>query len=245
MSKQDKPRCKHCGRPTVRAHLFPLGFSHRVRDGEKNMSLLRKMSSKVRAVQSFGFDDGILCAGCDGKIGSLDKYALKFCHKARGIKPILYPHFMIRNVDTNQLVRFAASIVWRFGISSRPETQEIDLGPEAGAFEHVIFNEAQSPIAYPELALMRYQSKSFADVEHFSMGPTLTEAMGAHFYCFALGGFRFSVKMDRGNWPKNLRPGPINGHEYAAGIFVNLDTSSEFETMHGILARMRASRHTV
>ncbi len=203
---------------------------------------MHKGRPKIRPVQSFGFDDNILCATCDGKIGDLDKYALGFCRRAKGVRSIFFPHFFIRDVNTDILVRFAASIVWRCAISTNPDVAEVDLGSEANAFGDVVFDDSTSPIEYPKVALMRYESQTFTDVEHFAMVPTATDVMGAHFYCFALGGFRFSVMLDRAAWPGNLSPPPINGKSFVAGIVVNLDKSTEFQHMEQIMTRIARSR---
>jgi hypothetical protein len=234
--------CVRCGNPTIRAHLFPRSFSHRIRGAEKNISLMHKGRLKIRSVQSLGFDDDILCAACDGKIGDLDKYALEFCRKVKGIRSIVYPHFFIRDVKTDMLVRFAASVVWRCAISSNPDMREVSLGPETSAFADVVFDSSTSPISYPKVALVRYESRTFADVEHFAMVPTATDAMGARFYCFSLGGFRFAVMLDRADWPKNLPPPPINGQSFVGGIFVSLDDSTEYQQMRQIVARVARSR---
>ena len=175
--------CKKCGgSPTIRAHLIPLSFVHRIRDGHKKIHAHYKKRPGIHLVQSILFDDNILCAACDREIGVLDKYAVEFCANFKAShSSLIYPYFSVNNANTNFLIRFAASVIWRCSISSLWQTNEINLGAETDIFKSIIFNESQTPIIYPQVGFMRYTSNLY-NVEHFCALPTLTEVNGVRFY---------------------------------------------------------------
>jgi hypothetical protein len=68
--------CKRCGgAPTIRAHLIPLSFVNRIKDGSQKIHASYEERPGIHLVQSVLFDDNILCASCDQELGVLDKYA--------------------------------------------------------------------------------------------------------------------------------------------------------------------------
>jgi hypothetical protein len=236
--------CVRCSRPTIRAHLMPRAFTRLVRDGDKHMEQFSAQGAHHSRVQSATYDDEILCRGCDGVLGDLDDRAVRFCRSVRSLNPVLGHYFIAPGADTAQLVRFAASIVWRASISSRPEVAAFTLTPSISkAFEGCSFGTS-APTEWPKVALARYESHVFKNVEHFMMLPTPDHPMGHPFSCFSAGGFRWMVHLEIGDWPVGLQPTPINGSPHVTGRMLLLERTSEFEHLRRLHGQSLTQRLT-
>jgi len=213
---------------------MPRAFTRLVRDGDKHMEQFWAQGSRHSRVQSATYDEDILCRVCDGILGRLDDYAVRFCRNVRSLKPVLGHYFIAHGADTAQLVRFAASIVWRASISLRPEVAEFGLPSTVSkAFEDCAFG--LSALAdWPKVAMARYESQVFKNVEHFMMIPTPDQPLGRPFCCFAAGGFRWMVHLEIGDWPAGLQPAPINGSPYVTGRMLLLERTSEFAQLRRV-----------
>lgn len=236
--------CRNCGaRPTVRSHLMPLAFSHMVLDGDKNMLLFQAKDAKRRAAQSAHIDHDILCSTCEQILGKLDQYAAEFCRRCKTLPQLVPMYFLAKNVDTDKLVRFAASIVYRYAISTRTEAVDVRLSPEQETLFRAASFGASAPVLHPQLALMRCTSAKIRKVEHYMMLPTLHEWGGATQYCFSAGGFRWAVQVEASQWPPNLKPGPINGSAHVTGRQIVLEDSTEFRHLARVYSlSQRAAR---
>lgn len=232
--------CKNCGaRPTVRSHLMPRALSHMVRGDDKGFSLVTKEGARHRLMQASIFDDSILCVECENALGRLDNYAAQFCRRCDDLPQKIRGHFLARDVSTDMLARFAASIVWRCGVSTRPELAKVSLSEDQEArLRTAAFVAGRPPVLYPLLSMARYAAKRLKYAECFMTLPAPCEWFGAH-YAFCAGGFRWLIRVDAGGWPTNRMPSPINGLSYVSAQQIVLEESEEFAQLVPLLRKIR------
>ena len=104
------------------------------------------------------YDPNILCAACDGILGSYDDYAIEICRtfEKRSTK---FDHlFLMRDVDGDKLAKFALAVLWRASISARDEFKKVDLGPYQDIAKEVLFG-ARPLKDFPAYELMLLASQ--------------------------------------------------------------------------------------
>jgi hypothetical protein len=108
--------------------------------------------NKVRSTHHGVFDRGILCAGCDGKLGDLDNYALTVCRRFRRERIIRDDGlFELTSVDGDRFATFILSVLWRASVSTRIEVSKVPLGSYEARAGEIIFG------AKPLASLPDYQ----------------------------------------------------------------------------------------
>jgi hypothetical protein len=80
-----------------------------------------------------GLREKLFCRGCEDKFGKLEKYAGDFLYSEAGANAQIgteeYRDFIvIRGLDYTKFKLFQMSLIWRAGISSKPEFANVQLG---------------------------------------------------------------------------------------------------------------------
>lgn len=123
-------RCRVCSaKSTIRAHLIPQAFAREVRDGDKHLALTAGASLNFRPTQNGLFDATLLCAKCDNKLGTYEKYCFETLGSIRKASfGKINQHVAISPVEPHRLIRFAAGLCWKYA-NTKAAYGRIDIGP--------------------------------------------------------------------------------------------------------------------
>jgi hypothetical protein len=181
--------CLACGRlrRLADAHIVPRAFYPPRQDFRAYSVHGGRAPRRPKGV----YDREILCPDCDGAIGRFDDYAAKILRpwpkradllrdeqglimKGQGTR---YRGYWIRRPDVDLLQCFAASLLWRAGVTSRSEMR-LDLPPDLLARSRRVFDSADRS-AYFDLLLMRLPREQPVQ---FVARPVQTFEPGFEFY---------------------------------------------------------------
>lgn len=187
--------CANCGEiATVKAHLIPQAFAREVRGGDKQHALTDNNISSFQPSQNGRYDDSILCANCDNRLGKDEKYAFETLAAIRAESVDLVNRaFMADGVDGDRLLRFAAGIIWKYALT-KPHYGRIEIGPFRQMLREVLFEDGPGSPAIDAFLLKLHSGD---DSVYFYRAPSLERYEGLNFSRFAVGGFIFLVKLDQ------------------------------------------------
>jgi hypothetical protein len=193
-----------------------------------------------KIVQAGLFDRGILCADHEAALGPYDDYGIEFCRNFRARHRDHDPNgWSVANVDGDQLARFWLAVLWRFSLSTRPETAMVQLGPFEDRVRDILF--AGTPCSVdPAIIMFRYQARvippdnvCFPPYKSFFPGTDRIRAYG-----LAVGGFHALVKVDGRRLPRDFYAATINGKSEVLGGYLELEKSHQFRVMLQIVKNM-------
>jgi hypothetical protein len=232
--------CRGCGASqTIEAHLIPRAFVHDMRSGQKSI-LIGSATRKGRKVSQSGLiDRNILCAKCDGHLGQYDTFGVNFSRTFAAKSRLVWPDiFRVHPADTESLVRFFVSILWRCSISNLDEAKEVNLGTFEDKFRDVLFSGV-SCATEPETVLYRYKSRVIKAQDIVLLpfkSPFVDGTLDA--YSVSMGGFRAFVKVDERSLPRRFRPMMINGKSEIIGGYLYFEKTQEFRATRAIAQNM-------
>lgn len=204
-----------------------------------------KLTMKQTDVTHHGvYDKHILCQECDNLLGKYDEYALSVCKKFnKNSVNISHNMFEMKSVDGDKFAIFILSILWRESVSLRPEFQKIKLGEFEKQAHEVIFGKARlATMPSYELIVCRF-SNAPIDVEKFYTSAARVEILDRNAWYFVLHGFKIVAKLDKREWPVDLKPFIVNGNHVLRGRFVDFLESKEHETL-GEMVKAEYGRDT-
>jgi hypothetical protein len=233
--------CRGCGASkTVKAHLVPSAFVHDLRGSQKYILIGWALRIGRMVSQSGLIDRNILCGVCDNHLGKCDRFGIEFCRTfgvqsqspARDI-------FRIRPADTENVVKFFVSILWRYSISSLQEAKDVNLGSFEDTFKDILFAGA-SCASEPATTLWRYRSRVINE-DKICLPPFKSPFVDGHLeaYSISVGGFRAFVKVDPRPVPTALLPMIINGKSEITGGYLDFENTPEFTAMRAIVENMQ------
>lgn len=180
------------------------------------------------------FDTGILCADCDGRLGILDEYAVRFC-ASLPITSAACTGSLYRggDIDGSRFALAMLAILWRASISARDEWRDISLGPyQARAAEALFGVNGLASVPGFQIALMRYASSEH-DARRFIFHPLRIRSGPLNVYVMGVGGFQVIAKFDQRPFRPRIAPYVINDVRGLAVPHVMLEETAEFEFFTG------------
>lgn len=195
--------CLWCGaEPTIKAHLIPQAFAKEVRDGDRDHALVRS-DGQFRPTKNGLFDFHLLCAQCDGHLGNHERYAFQSLQRLRNATVTICNRTIeVDGLDTNQLLRFMAGLVWKYA-STKRELGQLDIGSYRSILADIAFTNAPVP---PSVDAFFIRAFTGSDEVYSYRAPLRQKIDGANFVRFSLGGCLFFLKIDK-------RPNPLNPPE--------------------------------
>lgn len=191
--------CRNCGATsTIKAHLIPQAFVREVRGDDKGHALTNSDISSFQPSQNGRYDDAILCAICDNRLGLNEKYAFETLAAIRKAAPhIVNRGFAVEGISGDRLLRFAAGIVWKYALT-KSHYGRIDIGPYAEKLREMLFGNGPGSPAI-DAFLMKLHT---GDGEpYFYRAPSRERYEGLNFARFSVGGFIFLLKLDQRSTP--------------------------------------------
>ena len=216
----------------IKAHVFPRGFARDMMTGTHNVQV---SITKARLTQHGAYDQGILCATCDGIIGEYDAYANYICRKFPLAHVERDDTFEMKNVDGNKFATFALAVLWRASVSTRKEYQQVQLGDFEEEAKKVIFGVIPlSAMPSYQLMIARYKKSKKSkklEVDKLYTCPARLETAGRNCWYFALSGFRFVAKLDERPFEGIPPEVIVNGNDRLFGAFIDFEGTSEHQAM--------------
>jgi hypothetical protein len=110
-------------------------------DGGKGV-VLRQGNRKVRTRQK-GYSESLLCIACEGRIGKYDTYFANVWLNGKVRPPVVQRQapILVPGLDVQRFSLFHHSILWRMGVSKRPEFSAVRLGQHAEQLRRMIVAE--------------------------------------------------------------------------------------------------------
>jgi hypothetical protein len=234
-------KCRVCESPsTVKSHLLPRALAHDIRANQPNLHVYTINRPGFKPSQAGIYDDGILCEQHEGVIQIYDKYGVEFCRNFESNRQMLDIDIFQVEVDSDLLVRFVVSVLWRYSVSTRPETNMVHLGPYERCMGDIVFAGAN---CCPEPALFMWANKSTnLDVTKLCIPPAVGRFLDVRHLSFVVGGLTFVLKVDRRPVPKELALLPVNGRSIIISAYKPFDSSQEFSEMVKIITNASLSR---
>jgi hypothetical protein len=197
--------CRLCDQdvPLVKAHIVPRTFFVGTGDDRHKGKLLSNLPNSFPQQSKTGpYDESILCAKCDAKIGVWDDYAARVLIRGvdslvpfhSGLSPIAY---LRAEYDYATLKLFFLSLLWRAGISSHRMFARVRLGSHSDRLKGLLL--ASNPGDAQEYAtVLSVYSEKGAPAQFGAgvMDPVAERYEGLRVYRFALGRVSAWVKVD-------------------------------------------------
>lgn len=236
-----KPTLLHCRgyscscTELIDAHIIPRAFARDIMGDGANKRITSKSSGTAK--QQLGeFDNGILCARCDGILGQYDDYAIEVCRNfVRDRVELGNGNFEVPNFDGDRFATFVLAVLWRASISKRHSFAPVSLGPYETKARDVLFGvKPLSSFPQFELIVERYQS-TVTDPTKFYFHPVRQKFNKWNSYGLGLGGFRMVAKVSNERLPEEFRYITVNGNAFLRGWYVDLQSTSEYEAILDIV----------
>lgn len=212
--------------------------------GEEKYLLVGGVDAHGRKIVQSGLvDRDILCAKHDGILGVYDKYGIEFCRTFNSHITHPAPNiWRISEVNSEKLVKFWLSILWRFSISCLPEAKDVKLGPYEYKIQDILFATASCSVE-PEITMLRYRStvippENICAAPYKTLYPGLDEKLRRNAYGIALAGFQAFIKVDAQPLPFPLHQITINGKGEINGGYLNFEGTHQFRRMHKVAKNM-------
>lgn len=169
-----------------------------------------------------------------------DTNGIEFCRsfssKAQHPAPNVWH---VRGVDGDQLTRLWLAVLWRFSVSTLPETAMVRLGPYENVLRDILFfNASCSP--EPAIVMQRYRS-SVIPPENICFTPYASKfppSKHLNAYAMAISGLHAFVKLDRQPLPYSCNLVTINGKDEVNGGYLELEQTNQFQCMRKIAKNM-------
>lgn len=232
-------KCCICGNaPTVISHLLPKALALDTRGSSKNLKIGSISETGHQHLQAGFFDPDMLCDTHEKMLLPYDTYAVKFCRNFEEKSQDLGDDmFYIPDVNTDLLVRFAVSVVWRFSVSKVRGIPNVKLGPFQDRFRDIIFYNAPCT---PEPALIiRANRSSRINIKGTFSAPAQSKNFDRRFWAFTISGISFILKTDSRPLPGAKVLPAINGLDHIVSGFKPFDGSYEFQQMRKIALNMK------
>ncbi len=243
-------RCLRCGNePTVRAHIFPKSAIRAIRfrgPDTKTMAIFDDRAIPANNPNGV-FDDDILCARCDSRIGVVDKWfveSLDALHADVVDRPSYTPSVL--EIDADAALRFAVSVIYRAALSRLDHFAQILLGPYTNLAGNVAVGSGDADLEAP-LVLINVLTSDELDMRQWAFYPVRCATDNGSYFVFALSGVQFLVKFggrhpgvsSNDRYSSQLRIKPGNNVAICPYLFVD---SAEFDFMRQIKRSSEARR---
>lgn len=198
----------------------------------------------------------MLCDACEEKTGGSEKYVANLAYSAEGdpiplnllgVTPSGVPSASARyasakGLDTDKIVSFAASVVWRACVAKRKDTGKPTLGKKyVEEFRRYLNGEAAFPAnARLTLSILDQPKGVSLPAHDIASFPATLKKEGCHIHAFYLCGLYFELTVG------NTRPSYLETMclHHGKDKFVLILTAGEIGLLRDIAVRARSAKAT-
>ena len=217
----------------VKAHIMPRAFARTIKGDGPNVMIAKKRGVLEANPQLGEYDDGILCASCDGKLGILDDYAVGVCRSFETRKQTIGPDiFEMSGVDGDKFATAILAILWRASVSERDNFKSVSLGPYQTTARDVVFG-ARELSAFPEYELIMARYKK--PVHHDIYSQPIRNRLPRNHYSFSLCGFGLIAKIAAQRFSPKLSYFIVNGNNALRGQYADFEDTPDYRMVMEIM----------
>ena len=197
--------CKLCGnaRKLIDAHVIPKSFFDFRYNHIGPLAVISSAPNRRPQKSPQGpYDNNMLCAECDNKLGRFDQHALENLVRAEGVPISDDPNIGVvkyDKADATKVHSFIASIAWRASKSQHYYFDRVRLGPYEELLQHSFsgVEEAQRNLDC-FISEFDYKDAPFLNPQYFRFD-------GVKVLVIHANRFTFHVKVDRQRLPDEFR----------------------------------------
>jgi hypothetical protein len=237
--------CLYCGqtKKLIKAHITPKCFYTAVFDsGEKPTQFSSQPNEYPRDLPIGPYDENILCAKCDNKLGIYDDYAKILLFDTPTTKIPLSSFIKIETYDYKIFKLFFLSLLWRASISKEPMYEQVKLG-STHTNRILSMLKAMNPGTADDYSVV---VEKFDDPEscvvHLQTKRGRVKPSGIAFYRFSGAGYSFFIKVDSRPTPELFRSLMLAPDSPFLISIKSWEKSMEYDEVLNVVANATESR---
>ena len=222
------PTCRYCGndRTLIDAHIIPRGFYPSPTEEGTPRLISGNAGTWPKRSPTGVYDQVILCADCDGYLGSFDQHALDCLLNTQARTPIFRQGtkshgFRYNDADAAVVELFAASVAWRASVSSHEFFTSVILGP----YEDRILTFLKSGRA-EDRPIKMFMAEFDIPNPPF-LNPHYIRMSGVNFLLVYASRFIFYLKLDQKKTPSDFQFAELRSGEPVITVVREWETSKE------------------
>lgn len=244
------PDCKLCGDEgrLIKAHIIPESlYGPLLRESKIPRVYSTAPDAFPKRARTGIYDDGILCASCDNRIGKWDNYAQEILLKPLSDfgppdRLVAQECFSIQGLDCRRFKLFFVSLIWRADQSRHEFFSGVDLGVKwrDRAKEMIIAEGPGNPEEFG-VTLVRYEHRL---AEGTIYNPERVRSDSLNLYRFSLGMYVAMIKVDRKLFQATIRPFVLGANSPFCVALFNYEESRIYKDIlrhvrNGVLSKRR------
>ena len=162
--------CKLClqQKQLCNSHIIPEFFYKPLYDHLHRFVALAEDPAQNNRFHQKGIQEKSLCVDCEALLCKYEKYAKEVLYDGLHARHDDQPEaFVFQNLNYDQFKLFELSILWRAGISSLPDFDEVTLGPHAERIRSMLLNE--KPGESYQYGCAMFFTRTNLEIEHTTM----------------------------------------------------------------------------
>ena len=226
--------CRICGADTIKAHLLPRAFAEQVKLGSHQRQVIAYPGiDRFRTFNHGQYDADLLCGGCDGVLGELERKAFRAFNAGRAVT-VESGEVLPLQITGDDLILFCAAIVWKYAACT---SYKLSVGPYLGLLQEALFSGAALP---PFVDAFGARIWTGNDQVYYYREPLLVRAHGVNFVRFSLGGFLLHLKLDQRPTPP-LPPATfwLRGKSVATTLVMRFEDSPDWHDFQRLRGNTR------
>ncbi len=235
--------CRLCGqeRKLIKAHIIPRSlYAPLFEDGSPVTVYSTKKGAFPKRARQGIYDNKILCAECDHRIGNWDNVAQHFLLaplSKYGDPAVIEERgwFEASDFDYTSLKLFFVALLWRAHTTSHPFFAKVELGPWEEAARQRIISEDPGTVEDFSTLLARYEHPLAMALRN----PEYMRFYGLNYYRFRVASYVVIIKVDKRPIDRDLLPFALAAGRPVVVRLHDFLSSSEFKKNLESVAEMR------
>ena len=182
--------CRLCReeRALCRSHIIPESAFKPSYDATHRAHLITVDTGRRRSIQ-VGYRERLLCQDCEQRLNRFEDYFADVWFHGKRPEAVQPGTVTVSGLDYARFKLFHMSVLWRAGISSRPQFRDVRLGPHQERLRKMVLAEDPGdPTEYPFWGLMLHDADSGHVFDDVIIEPGATRIEGHSVYTFTFGG---------------------------------------------------------
>lgn len=221
--------CSLCAvdKPLIKSHIVPKAFYPAPTNEGVPVLLPSDSEAHVKRSPIGVYDEHILCASCDGKLGVFDQHVIeKLLHGNFKTLPNKHVRQYV-GADALLVIKFIASVAWRANASSNSSYDSIRLGPYRDKLRRVFeCGELDESIGFVVAEMTDFSVKMANSSPPF-LNPCNIKIHGVNYLVIYSGRFVFYVRVDKRRGPTWMSICELIEGTPVLSILRDWDTSNE------------------
>ncbi|HRK61848.1 MAG TPA: hypothetical protein PLY88_04780 [Candidatus Omnitrophota bacterium] len=225
----------------IKAHIIPKGLYNLEPAKEPTKLVSNKPNEYPKKAPVGVYDEGILCAQCDNKIGEWDSYAAVFFKQEFVEEKYMIDNgarlaYVVDSYDYKSLKLFYMSMLWRAGVSSHGFFEKVDLGSHEAKLRDLLIRGDPGSSEQFSVIVSKFDYDSSLVPQ---LNPQRSRYDGLNCYKIYFYGYMSILKVDSRKYFETLNPYVIKPNEKLVVLLRDYRTSKEFKIMKRLAEKVR------